>query len=196
MDKTPWHLLKAYIFVCMEEGKWEKWEISVQDDVDDLDDVECEISEELIVLRTLPGFGDMWNLSVWDRDRRKLLSDHPQSSFNGEALCYNSTVVFLNKDHQLEVIHYKNMTRWSHSEVKYSSSVPTPTSFCLLKDFRYPYVVVEAGPSEEEEEEGEEEDSLVVLKIDNEACEVTEVTRIRVTESNVIYLHLPLFDLP
>ena len=57
-------------------------------------------------------------------------------------------------------------------------------------------MVVEAGPSEEEEEEEEEEDSLVVLKIDNEACEVTEVTRIRVTESNVIYLHLPLFDLP
>ena len=73
------------------------------------------------------------------------------------------------------------MNRSSHSEVTYSSSVPTPTSFCLLKDFRYPYVVVEAGPSEEEEEEGEEEDSLVVLKIDNEACEVTEVTRIRVT---------------
>merc|ERR1739836_153346 len=124
----------------MEEGKWEKWEIYVQDDVDDLDDVaECEISEELIVLQTLPGFGDLWNLSVWDRNRRKLLTYHPQSSFNGESLCDNSTVVFLNEDNQLEVIHFKNMNRWSHSEVTYSSFVPAPTSFCLLKDFRYPY---------------------------------------------------------
>ena len=38
MDKTPRNLLKAYVFVHMEEGKWEKWEISVQDDVDDPDD--------------------------------------------------------------------------------------------------------------------------------------------------------------
>ena len=39
MDKTPWNL-SIYVFVHMEEGKWEKWEISVQDDVDDVDDVQ------------------------------------------------------------------------------------------------------------------------------------------------------------
>ena len=167
-DWRRWNYCKAHVFIIDEEGGWDKWEITVPEG----SIIFSGCTDEIILLTS------KYSSSIWDRRRRKLLMNHQLHSLVSAAVC-DSTVVFLDIEKQLEVIHFKNMTRWSHSEVNYSSSFPIPTTFLSLRNFHYPYMIAEAGSWSER--------SLVVLKLNNDVGEVTEVTRLRDSDHAVAH---------